>query len=209
METQKEALEKVLLDFSKRHMRAVSILKETFCPLAYLSVEIDFEKIKELIKKLDLDSDLLEFPEDIKKDKLISITPLALDFSEEGKSKCLESLGRLTSVVDTTRVSIACVTNANVEGRDIELLCLASIDLNDPDNMVLIPFTKEEDDDIKFEDETITNKVYADLRESFVEGFLTAEARKYLDKNPTGNVDAYVDSLPTMFSNIEGTLNCQ
>jgi hypothetical protein len=209
METQKEALEKVLLDFSKRHMRAVSILKETFRPLAYLSVEIDFEKIKELIKKLDLDSDLLELPEDIKKDKLISITPLALDFSEEGKSKCLECLGRLASLADTPRVTIACVTNAHVEGRDIELLCLASIDLNDPDNMVLIPFTKEEDDDIKFEDETITNKVYADLRESFVEGFLTAEARKYLDKNPTGNVDAYVDSLPTMFSNIEGTLNCQ
>jgi len=190
---------------AKKHVRASSILGEPFRPHAYIPLDISLEKIKETLKELGYDGELPELPDNAEGFRALASMPL--DFASKRKDS-LNILGRLLAMADISNVIVVCDTTAPTEtGGEADVLCVASVDLKAPDNMVLLPYRKEKNDDVSFGDEVSSGAADDSLRDSIIEGFLETEAKKYLQKHPDEDTDAYVDGLPSLFPNMDGALN--
>jgi hypothetical protein len=164
---------------------------------------IDIEKIKAKVKELELEDQLPDIPEDIKEMHTLAMLPL--DFQE--KQASLKGLGQLMALADIPEAIVICNTTGQAGGHLVDVLCVASVNLKAPDNMVLIPYAKEDDDDVAFGEVSEVGAVEGDIRDSIVEGFLNTESNIHLHENPDEDTDAYVDALPTQFPNMEGALN--
>ena len=207
-DTKNDLMVKFAVDMSKRRMRAANILGlEKFQPHAYIPIEINFEKIKAKFKELGIEDELPDdIPEEIKKEGMMVMTLLPLDFQSD-KAASLISLGHFVSVTDTTKVIVAYTTTMKVEDKDWDVLSIVAIDMKSHDTMFLIPFHELANEDIEFMTENTFKSSDEEIRNSFTEGFLHAESLKYLEKNPTADTDAYVDGLSTLYPNVQGALN--
>ena len=196
-----EAIIKLALDRAKRSLRASTIMGDHFRPHAFVPIEFSFEKINEMLKEAGWEGELPEIPDDVDEDQFKAMAVIHLDFSH--KEESLKGLGHILSLIESTNVIVVC--DNTVE--DLNVLCVASIDLKEPDNMILVPYQKEEDDDVAFGDESESGFVDEDIRNSLVEGFLSTESSRYVTEHPEADTDAYVDNLTYEFPNAEGELN--
>ena len=199
-----ESIIKFAMTMSKKRVRASTILGEPFRPHAYIPLTISLEKIKEALKEIGYEGELPEPPEDM--DAIRGMAMLPLDFSS--KKESLNTLGHLLATSDITSVIIVCDTTAKSEGGDpTDVLCVASVNLKSHDDMVLLPYQKAGEDDVAFGEEMTSRTTEGTIRDSIIEGFLITEANKYLHDHPEADTDAYVDSIPTLFPNVNGGLN--
>ena len=199
-----ELITEFALDIAKRTLRASTIMHSLLKPHAYIPMEFDREKILEAIKELGYEGEIPEPPEEM--DGAVALAKVPLNFSN--KKDSLFGLGTLMAVADVSKVLVICDMSVDIDGDDIDVLCVADIDLKDPDTMIMIPYVREPED-VAFGEWSVTAKVDEDIRDNVVEGFLTAESKKFLDKNPEADTDSYVDELPSMFPNVEGALNSE
>ena len=197
------------LDQAKKRLRAGTIMGEPFRPHAYIPLDISIDKIRETLKQLGYEGELPDIPDDVDEEdlKLTALASLPLDFAAKRKDS-LNILGRLLALADIPRVVVVCDTTAPTEGgAEADVLCVASVDLKAPDAMILVPYQKEEDDDVAFGDELVSKAATESLRDDIIEGFLTTESDIYLHEHPEADTDAYVDTLPEQFPNVSGAMN--
>jgi hypothetical protein len=195
---------KVALDISRRRMRAGSIMGIKFRPSAYIPLDISIDKIRATLKEMGYEGEV-NIPDGFESFQALAEMPL--DFASKRKDS-LNILGRLLAEAEIPRVVVACDTSVPSDAGDqVSLLCVASVDLQSPDTQVLIPYQKEDDDDVSFGDQIETRATDQSLRDDIIEGFLETEARIHLEENPDTDTDAYVDGLPTQYPNVNGALN--
>jgi hypothetical protein len=188
------------VDISKKRLRASTIMGQGFRPHAYIPMSIDIEKIKEKIKEMGFEGELPEVPENA---ELRSMAMVPFNLDDEG----LHNLGHLLSMTDVAEIIVVCDTTVKSGGKDVDVLCVANVNLKAPDTMVLLPYEAGANDDVAFGEESVKSAVTESIRDGIIEGFLMTESNKFVVKNPDGDTDSYVDSLPTQYPNVEGALN--
>jgi len=196
-------MEKFVYDMAKRRLRASSIVREPFRPHAYVPLEINPEKIRQAIKALGFE----EIPDEAL-DEVADFKAMAmvhLDFSTRMEDS-LRTLGTLLSDAEVSNVSVVCDMAVGEGEEKMDVLCVAMIDLKASDSMIMLPYAVEPED-VTFGEASISGAVEEEMRDQVIEGFLKAEAQKFLRENPEGDTDTYVDNLPTEFPNVEGALN--
>jgi hypothetical protein len=109
------------------------------------------------------------------------------------------------SLTNTTSTIISCRSSVTLDADPIDVLYILSINLKEPDKIVIIPYQRN-DDDVTFGETTVLDMTDEEFRSKVANSFLHAESLKFLHKNPNGDTDAYVDSLQTLFPNATGSL---
>ena len=202
-----ELLTEFALDIAKRKLRATTIMREFFTPHAFIPHELDLKKIIEAIKELGLENEIPDIPDELPEgmEKAMALAQVPLDFG--AKDKSLDLLGHLLSMADVSNVVVIC--DMKLDGEDaMDVLSVANINLKASDEQVLIPYARESED-VAFGEKSIYEAVEEDIRDKVIEGFLKSEAKKFIEENPDGDIDSYVDNLPNTFPNIEGALNTE
>lgn len=194
----------IIYDMAKRRLRASSIVGEEFRPHAYIPLDINIEKVKAAIKELGLEEMVPDIPDeiqDIRALAMVGLNPRHMDDS-------LETVGQILSQADVSSCSVVCDMTVDDEGEEMEVLCIANIDLKASDSMMMLPYAREPED-VAFGEVTTVGAVTESLRDKVIEGFLNQEAMKFVHDNPDGDTDEYVDNLPSVFPNVEGALNTE